>query len=100
MARFQLTFGLSKTKDIQNSLHPLQSITGEKENLTNVSAVFSPDTSLNLPGTPSGKSGIRPLTQAYQTAHAEYEVTALICMNRVLVHRTLRVTASRDGMGT
>lgn len=40
----------------------------------NLSNVLSPDSS--MVGTP--KSNMRPLTQAYQTAHAEHEVNILI----------------------
>ncbi|XP_068210012.1 nucleoporin NUP35 isoform X2 [Palaemon carinicauda] len=41
----------------------------DKEN--NISSMMSPQTT-SLPGTP--KASMRPLTQAYQTAHAEHEV--------------------------
>ncbi|XP_047471550.1 nucleoporin NUP35-like [Penaeus chinensis] len=48
-----------------------KAITGDKENMSaNLSNVISPDSSML--GTP--KSNMRPLTQAYQTAHAEHEV--------------------------
>lgn len=48
-----------------------KAITGDKENMSaNLSNVISPDSS--MVGTP--KSNMRPLTQAYQTAHAEHEV--------------------------
>lgn len=48
-------------------------VTGDKENLsTNLSSIMSP-ANTSLSGTP--KSSIRPLTQAYQTVHAEHEVT-------------------------
>lgn len=48
-----------------------KAITGDKENMSaNLSNVMSPDSS--MVGTP--KSNMRPLTQAYQTAHAEHEV--------------------------
>ncbi|XP_050729747.1 nucleoporin NUP35-like isoform X2 [Eriocheir sinensis] len=47
-------------------------VTGDKENLsTNLSSIMSP-ANTSLSGTP--KSSIRPLTQAYQTVHAEHEV--------------------------
>ncbi|XP_042227019.1 nucleoporin NUP35-like isoform X2 [Homarus americanus] len=49
-----------------------KTITGDKENMsTNMSNIMSPDNS-SLVSTP--KSNMRPLSQAYQTAHAEHEV--------------------------
>lgn len=50
-----------------------QMVTGDKENLsTNLSSIMSP---VNTSLTSTPKSSIRPLTQAYQTVHAENEVT-------------------------
>lgn len=47
-------------------------LTGDKENVsTNLSSIMSP-ANTSLSSTP--KSSIRPLTQAYQTVHAEHEV--------------------------
>lgn len=49
-----------------------KTITGDKENMSaNLSSLMSPDNS-HLMSTP--KANMRPLTQAYQTAHAEHEV--------------------------
>lgn len=49
-----------------------KTITGDKENMSaNISSIMSPDNS-SLISTP--KANMRPLTQAYQTAHAEHEV--------------------------
>lgn len=52
-----------------NKIFQYQTIMGEKENLSSTSAtVLSPAAST----TP--KANMRPLTQAYQTVHAEHEV--------------------------
>ncbi|XP_071548599.1 nucleoporin NUP35-like isoform X2 [Panulirus ornatus] len=68
-----------------------QTITGDKENMSaNLSSIMSPNNS-SMISTP--RANMRPLTQAYQTAHAEHEVVPKVSTpkkNDSLVSRAMQ----------